>query len=338
MYNPNFYPPNGVVPADYDVGRLPGLLPNGSGGSSLSNLGSSFGSSGGNGSSSSRSSSSSVGSGGGGAGNGSGQGSGGSGNNGMNIGGNMSSMPLPPHLTSIAGFPAMIGDPNVPNGALAQFKSPLRPDYGGEGRQITLKVNHFQVSVPKGFIHHYDVGIHPDKCPRRVNREIVETMVQAYSQKIFNGQPPVFDGRRNLYSREPLPIGREKIDLEVTLPGEGHDRTFKVSIKFVSQTSLFALEEALNGRNPVVPADAIQALDVVMRHLPSMKYTPVGRSFFSRPEGYNHPLGGGREVWFGFHQSVRPSHWKMMLNIDVSATAFYKAQPVIDFLCEVLDI
>jgi eukaryotic translation initiation factor 2C len=58
-----------------------------------------------------------------------------------------------------------------------------------------------------------------------------------------------------------------------------------------------------------------------------MTYTPVGRSFFSAPDGYYHPLGGGREVWFGFHQSVRPSQWKMMLNIDVSATAFYKAQP-----------
>jgi eukaryotic translation initiation factor 2C len=89
-----------------------------------------------------------------------------------------------------------------------------------------------------------------------------------------------------------------------------------------------------------------------------MTYTPVGRSFFSSPDGYYHPLGGGREVWFGFHQSVRPSQWKMMLNIDgnriikmpffikakqifllkVSATAFYKAQPVIEFMCEVLDI
>lgn len=46
------------------------------------------------------------------------------------------------------------------------------------------------------------------------------------------------------------------------------------------------------------------------------RYTPVGRSFFSAPEGYDHPLGGGREVWFGFHQSVRPAMWKMMLNID----------------------
>lgn len=131
----------------------------------------------------------------------------------------------------------------------------------------------------------------------------------------------------------------------------------------MAQVSLFALEEALEGRTRQIPYDAVLALDVVMRHLPSMTYTPVGRSFFSTPEGYYHPLGGGREVWFGFHQSVRPSQWKMMLNIDgkctennfwfvlhrydfithssiflVSATAFYKAQPVIEFMCEVLDI
>ena len=86
-------------------------------------------------------------------------------------------------------------------------------------------------------------------------------------------------------------------------------------MKWAAQVSLYALEEALEGRTRQIPFDAIQALDVVMRHLPSMTYTPVGRSFFSSPEGYYHPLGGGREVWFGFHQSVRPSQWKMMLNI-----------------------
>lgn len=132
---------------------------------------------------------------------------------------------------------------------------------------------------------------------------------------------------------------------------------------FCVQVSLFGLEEALEGRTRQIPYEAILALDVVMRHLPSMSYTPVGRSFFSSPDGYYHPLGtllsltrlsyfvlynsyklkrrrycplkylfritqkwwlllnllltgGGREVWFGFHQSVRPSQWKMMLNID----------------------
>lgn len=42
-------------------------------------------------------------------------------------------------------------------------------------------------------------------------------MVTAYSQKIFSGQKPVFDGRKNLYSREPLPIGREKVSWKVLI-------------------------------------------------------------------------------------------------------------------------
>lgn len=191
--------------------------------------------------------------------------------------------------------------------------------------------------MPRGFVHHYDIAIQPDKCPRKVNREIIETMVKAYA-KMFGALKPVFDGRSNMYTRDQIPIGKEKVDLEVTLPGEGKDRVFHVSLRWMAQVSLYQLEEALEGRQRQIPFDAVQALDVVMRHLPSMRYTPVGRSFFSAPEGYYHPLGGGREVWFGFHQSVRPSQWKMMLNIDVSATAFYKSQSVIEFMCEVLDI
>ncbi|XP_046362549.1 protein argonaute-2-like isoform X2 [Haliotis cracherodii] len=246
--------------------------------------------------------------------------------------------PFPPMQEPILPPGQQLPPPVAQPPITSDFICPPRPGVGSEGRAILLRANHFQVRVPKGFIHHYDVSITPDKCPRRVNREIIDTMVQCYSQKIFLGVKPVFDGRKNLYSRDPLPIGRDKVELEVTLPGEGRDRVFKVAIKWVAQVSLYLLEEALEGRTQQIPLDAIQALDVVMRHLPSMKYTPVGRSFFSPPEGYEHPLGGGREVWFGFHQSVRPSHWKMMLNIDVSATAFYKAQPVIEFMCEVLDI
>ncbi|KAL4671654.1 hypothetical protein H8959_004363 [Pygathrix nigripes] len=99
--------------------------------------------------------------------------------------------------------------------------------------------------------------------------------------QIFGDRKPVFDGRKNLYTAMPLPIGRDKVELEVTLPGEGKDRIFKVSIKWVSCVSLQALHDALSGRLPSVPFETIQALDVVMRHLPSMRYTPVGRSFFT---------------------------------------------------------
>jgi eukaryotic translation initiation factor 2C len=100
--------------------------------------------------------------------------------------------------------------------------------------------------MPRGYIHHYHISIQPDKCPRKVNRDIIETMVHAYT-RIFGTKKPVFDGRSNLYVRDPLPIGNEQVDLEVTLPGEGRDRVFRVAIKWVAQVSLYALEEALEG-------------------------------------------------------------------------------------------
>lgn len=130
--------------------------------------------------------------------------------------------------------------------------------------------------MPRGYVHHYDINIQPDKCPRKVNREIIETMVHAYS-KLFGNLRPVFDGRNNLYTRDPLPIGNDRMELEVwfslkvyekmikfdlpffqvTLPGEGKDRVFRVNIKWLAQVSLFALEEALEGRTRQIPYDAI---------------------------------------------------------------------------------
>ncbi|KAG9492837.1 hypothetical protein GDO78_001023 [Eleutherodactylus coqui] len=237
--------------------------------------------------------------------------------------------------------------PIGPVGAQPFFVVPRRPGYGTMGKPIKLLANCFQVEIPKIDVYLYEVDIKPDKCPRRVNREVVDSMVQHFKVTIFGDRRPVYDGKRSLYTANPLPVASTGVDLDVTLPGEGgKDRPFKVSIKFVSRISWHLLHEVLTGRSLPEPLELdkpistnpVHAVDVVLRHLPSMKYTPVGRSFFSAPEGYDHPLGGGREVWFGFHQSVRPAMWKMMLNIDVSATAFYKAQPVIQFMCEVLDI
>lgn len=71
-----------------------------------------------------------------------------------------------------------------------------------------------------------------------------------------------------------------QVDLDVTLPGEGgKDRPFKVSIKFVSRVSWHLLHEVLTGRTLPEPLELdkpistnpVHAVDVVLRHLPSMK-------------------------------------------------------------------
>lgn len=56
----------------------------------------------------------------------------------------------------------------VPALNLPNLPCPRRPDIGHEGRHITLRANHFQISMPRGHVHHYEVLIQPDKCPRKV--------------------------------------------------------------------------------------------------------------------------------------------------------------------------
>lgn len=79
-----------------------------------------------------------------------------------------------------------------------------------------------------------------------MNREIVETMVHCYN-KIFGALKPVFDGRNNLYTRDPLPIGNDRMELEVILPGEGKDRVFRVTIKWVAQVNHDFYQSLLKG-------------------------------------------------------------------------------------------
>lgn len=61
-------------------------------------------------------------------------------------------------ITTVGGTPT---EPPV-------FQCPRRPNLGREGRPIGLKANHFQITMPRGYVHHYDVNIQPDKCPRKV--------------------------------------------------------------------------------------------------------------------------------------------------------------------------
>ena len=93
---------------------------------------------------------------------------------------------------------------------------------------------------------------------------------------------------------------------------------FQVKIQFAASVSIDSLKRFLEGQqNGKTAQDAVQGLDIVMRQIPSNRFTPVGRSFFPL-DGYGSKyLGEGCEVQFGFYQTVRPSEWKAMLvNID----------------------
>ncbi len=42
-------------------------------------------------------------------------------------------------------------------------------------------------------------------------REVVDTMVRHFKMQIFGDRQPGYDGKRNMYTAHPLPIGRDRV-------------------------------------------------------------------------------------------------------------------------------
>src|SRR2546430_5472362 len=77
------------------------------------------------------------------------------------------------------------------------------------------------------------------------------------------------------------------------------------------------------------------SLDVLIHHKPSMMYAVAGRSFYTN-QG-SRALYGGVEVWQGYYQSARPTPGKMMINVDLSATAFYESGSLVQMAVKILN-
>ncbi|KAM0874017.1 hypothetical protein ACQ4PT_037690 [Festuca glaucescens] len=270
---------------------------------------------------------------------------------------------IPDQSSSIQGM--QLAPPSSKSG-----RFPMRPGKGTSGSRCIVKANHFSAELPDKDLHQYDVSISPDVPSCGVNRAVIGELVTLYRQSHLGGRLPAYDGRKSLYTAGPLPfttrtfeivlqdeedrIGGAQVaqryailDIFVTcysvcslliyLPVVRREKHFMVVIKFAARADLHHLAMFLAGKLPDAPQDAIQVLDIVLRELPTARYSPVARSFYSPNLGTRQQLGDGLESWRGFYQSIRPTQMGLSLNIDMSSTAFIEPLPVIDFVAQLLN-
>ncbi|KAF0507182.1 Piwi-domain-containing protein [Gigaspora margarita] len=217
-----------------------------------------------------------------------------------------------------------------------------RPGEGRLGRSIRVRSNFFEVlSIPEQNIIHYDITITPD-VPPALNRKIFEVFERENLICALKSIRVIFDGRKNVFAPQFLPFG-EAATFDVTLPEDGGTtsgkrppRVFKIKMKKAGEIVMSELHQFLDGQGILTPncLGAIMVLDVLIRHLPSMKNITVGRSFFTN-QGTT-ALTGGVEVWQGYYQSARPAKGKMLINVDLSATAFYEAGSLVTMVVKIL--
>ncbi|GLT55906.1 hypothetical protein SLA2020_289890 [Shorea laevis] len=222
------------------------------------------------------------------------------------------------------------------------MRFPLRPGKGSYGTRCIVKANHFFAELPDKDLHQYDVTITPEVTSRVVNRAVMEKLVQLYRESHLGKRLPAYDGRKSLYTAGPLPFSTKEFRILLADEDDGsgaprREREFKVIIKFAARADLHHLGLFLQGRQADAPQEALQVLDIVLRELPTTRYCPVGRSFYSPNLGRRQSLGEGLESWRGFYQSIRPTQMGLSLNIDMSSTAFIEPLPVIEFVAELLN-
>jgi eukaryotic translation initiation factor 2C len=229
-----------------------------------------------------------------------------------------------------------------PPASSKSMRFPLRPSKGRVGIPCVVKANHFFVELPDKDLHHYDVTITPDVTSRGVNRAVIKELVRLYKESHLGKRLPAYDGRKSLYTAGPLPFKSKEFRVALADEDEGagaprREREFKVVIKYASCADLHHLGMFLQGRQADAPQEALQVLDIVLRELPTSRYSPVARSFYSPNLGRRQPLGDGLESWRGFYQSIRPTQMGLSLNIDMSSTAFIEPLPIIDFVTQLLN-
>ena len=191
----------------------------------------------------------------------------------------------------------------------------LRTSLGSNGRKFNIFANHFPMRYTSDIlIYHYDVDIEPmrlnedmsqlaisqdtdfgakydkkrfkklDKLYRIVMEEAIKHNSNA--GQIFDGVLPVYDGQKNLYVKRELNLsafcvsGDEKrvARIKVDVNDEGRNVMYAIYIKSASIIDMNNLKRYFDRKTDSVmtPSDAIQVLNIILRHGPTLYKIPIG--------------------------------------------------------------
>ena len=273
----------------------------------------------------------------------------------------------------------------------------LRTDFGANGRKYGIYVNHFPMKFTSDqLVYHYDVDIEPMRLSddfrqmslmqesengakydkkrfRKLDKLYRYVIEEAYNNnssagQLFDGVVPVFDGQKNLYTKKELDLSKFAVSgddrrlarIKVEVNEEGRNVMYAIYVKSASVIDMNQLKRYFDAKSDsfAMPSDAIQVLNIILRHGPTLHKIPIGNSLYSP---YNEcrdrkSIGGGRQLAYGYFQSVRPEA-KLDLNslllfmisingfvynsgvslvIDRTATALYESGVLPKFIAQIL--
>lgn len=225
--------------------------------------------------------------------------------------------------------------------AMEDVELASKKDAGTVGKKIQLSVNYYRVVIANNVtVTHFDFDIKEDLATLGKEsvrkRDEKQRFFTAFMKEKYPAIAPkiAFDGMASCYFMGEKELvgstgeGSGKVTKFQYAPRGPRKRDFTVTVRRVNQFNSNMINKYLSGHTSELAQDAIQAFDVILRHQASTTMVQGGRNFFNPEQKNAKDIGSGREVWFGYHQSLRAIEGKsggtLALNIDTAAAAFMK--------------
>lgn len=213
----------------------------------------------------------------------------------------------------------------------SDLELPLRPGYGTIGVKTLVRANHFQVTIPQTTLYKYDVAMVPEIKIKRMKKRVFQLLEASAFGKIKH--LIATDYAKTIIAPSRLSLPDDRLQVEVTYYDENQagptekSKVYMVTIQLVQKIEPSDLQKYVEGNyREFDPGSAIQALNIILAKPPSLNGSiiPLGRSKFFVQDNRPADLGRGLIALRGYYSSIRPSINRILCNVNVCMTAFYR--------------
>ena len=127
-----------------------------------------------------------------------------------------------------------------------------------------------------------------------------------------------YDGRQRACGLKRIPDG----GLNLIVSFDNDD--WEVTIAHEKTVSLHGLKPGGDFGRSDEEEESLLSVALMMNHMPSLSYTPLGRGFYGLPGEPPKPIGGGFDLWSGYKAHVIPGANKLYFNVNYAITAFIR--------------
>uniref|UniRef100_A0A5S6QD81 Piwi domain-containing protein n=1 Tax=Trichuris muris TaxID=70415 RepID=A0A5S6QD81_TRIMR len=240
--------------------------------------------------------------------------------------------------------------PSVPNGEILTGVIG-RPDYGSEGVQIDLISNFIRLkkTVQRDIVvTQYSVDINNDKVKVEMEDKLIAfwRLVETMPNIFTNCFGLAYDGDSVLFTEHPLFLPddmlEETVDIRLVHDADQTTRRIKISIKMCGPIKV-------KFKKPLVGISdrktAIQVVNVILSQGFTCPFARrwkqsyvIGRTNYLLPPTQGVSSNGAVEIWSGLYASaVLGDDCIPMINVDVCHAPFYRPQPLLQYICDVLN-